>query len=86
MHLYPSDMTPFGVALRTYTKKTHVLKEIGLHVQNIITIHCSIIDIIGGGGLYDHVMSMRIFLVVINVFLSAQKFTRTVGYGLNRIC
>ena len=50
--------------------KRHMVKEIGLWVQNMITILGSIVDIIFfyffGGNLYEHLMSMRIFSLRMN--------------------
>ena len=40
------------------------LKEIGLYAQNMIIILSSIANIIGG--LYDHLMSTRIFTFLMN--------------------
>ena len=45
-HLYLSGMW-LDVALRTKIPKRYVFKEIGLHVQNMITILGSITTIIG---------------------------------------
>ena len=42
------------------------LKEIELHVQNLLTIRDSIVNmVVGGGGedLYDHLMNTLIFLL-----------------------
>jgi hypothetical protein len=49
-----SDMKK-GVAPRTDTKKTCVLKEIGIHAKTKITIHSSIVNIIGERT-HDHLM------------------------------
>jgi hypothetical protein len=49
------------------------LKEMGLHVQNMITILSLTITIMGRGGgggggpiMYDHLMSTRIFALTLN--------------------
>ena len=39
------------------------LNEIGLHAQNMITIVGSIVNIFGGMGLHEHLMSTRILTV-----------------------
>ena len=58
-----------SVDLRTDTKNT-CLKEIGLHAQELLTILGSNVNIIGEGGLYDHLIRLRIF------FIQAQKIVR----------
>ena len=45
-------------------QKDMCLKEIELCVQNMLTIIGSIIDMIGG--LYDHLMSKRMFTLIMN--------------------
>ena len=46
-------------------KKDMCLKEIGLHAQNMITIVSLTINMIGGD-LYDHLLSTKIFTLIIN--------------------
>ena len=56
------------------------LEEIRLHAQCTITIIGSKVNIIGGGGLYDHLMSMIIFTLIMNkVFVRAPKMMRKVA-------
>ena len=63
------------------------LKEIGLRVQNLLVIRLSsIVNMIfgggrpggkGGGELYDQLMSMRIFTLIMNkIFMIAPKIMR----------
>ena len=40
-------------------------KEIGLLAHSMITIIGSVVNIIGGGGLYEHLMSMGNFTLII---------------------
>ena len=47
-------------------KKDVWLKKIELRAQIMIIIPGSIVNIIGGGDLYDYLMSMRIFTVIMN--------------------
>ena len=47
-------------------KKYMYLKEIGLRAQYMMTILGSIVNIIGRGNLYDHLMSTRIFTLIMN--------------------
>lgn len=49
--LYLGDMW-FGVATKMDVEKTYmcVLQDIGLNVQNMLTILCSTINVIGVGG------------------------------------
>ena len=42
------------------------LEEIQLHAQCMITILGSKVNIIGEGALYDHLMSTRIFNLIMN--------------------
>ena len=51
------------------------LKEIGLHAQNITTILVSIVNIKAGGGvgLCDHLMSTKIFTLIIRCLYELQK-------------
>ena len=50
------------------------LKEIGFHVQNMLTILGSIINIFGGD-LEDHLMSKRIFTLMMNkMFISSKSY------------
>ena len=47
----------------------HIFKEMRLRAQNVITIKDSIINIIGGEvgeDIYDHLMSTRIFNLIMN--------------------
>jgi hypothetical protein len=54
-------------------------KEIGLCAQNMTNILNSIVNIIGGN-LYDHLMSTKIFTLIMNeIFMSSEES----GYGLN---
>ena len=63
-----------GVAPRTNFEKT-CLKESELHAQNMIIILGSIVNIMGD--LYDHLMSMRIFTLMMNkIFIGAPKVMR----------
>ena len=56
----------FGVTPRMDETKYNVcLQEIGLRVQNVITILGSIVSMIEGD-LYDHFMSLRIFISSMN--------------------
>ena len=48
-----------------HQKDIMCLKEIGPHAQNMLTILGSIVNIILGD-LYDHLMSMRIFTLMMN--------------------
>lgn len=64
IHLDLSGMW-LSVHLKTNTKKTCVLKEIGLHAQNLLIIPSVIVNIIEGD-LYDHLMKMRIFASIMN--------------------
>ena len=52
--------------IRTNAKKTCVLKEIGIHIQNMLTILTSTINMIGGGDVYNHLMSRKIFTLMRN--------------------
>ena len=56
----------FGVAPRTDIEKKCALKKIKLRAQNVITILGSIVNIIGGWGLYDHSMGTRTFYSIMN--------------------
>ena len=42
------------------------LKEIGLHAQNMLSILGSMVNMIGED-LYDHLMSTRIFILIMNM-------------------
>ena len=54
-----------GVSPRTDTKKTFVLKEIiVLSAQNMITMLTSLVHIIGETCLHDHLLSMRVFMLI----------------------
>ena len=73
-----------GVFLSTYTKKACVLKEIGLHAHIMLTILGSLVNMIGGvgRGLYDQLMSWRIFTLIMNkIFIRALNFTRQMAMG-----
>ena len=61
------------------------LKEIISHAQNTITILGSIINIMEGGGvLYDCLLSMRTFTLIMNkIFIQAPQFMRKGGYHLD---
>lgn len=50
-------------------QKDVCLKEIGFRARNMITILGSIVYIIGGGGLYDQLMSTTIFTLTMNRIL-----------------
>ena len=56
------------------------LKEIGQRAQDTITILGSIINIVTWETLYDHLMSTRIFtLILIKIFMWAPKTMRKVA-------
>ena len=57
-----------GVILRAYPKDM-CFKEIRLHAQNMLTILGLLFNIIGGGGrgLCDHLISSRIFTLMMNM-------------------
>ena len=68
------------------------LEEIGICIQNmIISIVGSICEIIVGGGegedLYDLLINMRIFMLIISqIFVRVSKFVRKVAPGSIWIC
>ena len=61
--------------------KDRCSKEIGVHAQNMIA---SIINmILGGGVLFDHSMSTRIFTLIINkIFIGTPKIMKKVALAL----
>ena len=63
-HMYMSD-TWFGVVPRTDTKNKHIKKDFGLFTQNMMTIIGLVFNGMGAG-LYDHLVSTRIFTLIIN--------------------
>ena len=67
-----------GVDLRIGIKKDMRLKELGLRVQNLLFILGSLVNItLGGGGLYDHFMSMKFFTLIVNkMFIRVPKIMR----------
>ena len=67
--------------------RAFLLRQIGVHVENMIIILPSIIDIFRGN-LYDHLMSMRIkFAVIMNKIVKrAPLFMRTLDTTLMWIC
>ena len=79
-YLYLSGMW-FGLAPRTDTEKAFVNKEIGVCAPNMIII----LGLIStqGGGLYDHIVSMRIFTLIVNkMFIGTHKIMRKVATTL----
>ena len=50
-----------------YQKGIVCFKEIGLRAQNMIIIIGSNINIIGGQGVYDQVMSVRVFTLIMGM-------------------
>ena len=58
-------------------QKDMCLTEIGLHVQDLLTTLSSMISIIGGGDMYDHLMSTKTLPFLMNkVFRRASKFMK----------
>ena len=47
-------------------------KEVGLNAPNVITILGSIVNIIGRGGLHDHLMRTRIFTLMMGIRYSCE--------------
>ena len=61
-------------------------KDIGLRVQNVMTVLSLIVNIIDGDLLYDHFMSIRIFTLMINeIFIRALNIMRKTTMTLNWI-
>ena len=76
----------FDLASRIWLQKDMCSKEIGLYVQNMVTILSSIVNITGGG-LYDYAMSMRSFtLKAIKRFTLVPKMMRKVVTALLWSC
>ena len=62
-------------------------KEVGLHAQHQSTILCSIVIIIRGGDLYDHLIRKRITLITNNILsYELQKIMRKVDMASIWIC
>ena len=60
-------------------------KESGLHAQNLRIFLGLIVNIILGGGLYNHVMSMKFFIHFdneYNIYMSSKNYEES-GYGLD---
>jgi hypothetical protein len=67
------------VGLREWTPKRHLFKEIGLHAQNMMVI-LGLENQHHGGGLYDHLLSMRIFTLILSkISIQAPKIMRIVA-------
>ena len=62
-HVY--ECTWFGVAPRTDTKNKHIKKDFGMCPQNMMIIIGSVFNRMGAN-LYDHLVSTRIFTLIIN--------------------
>jgi hypothetical protein len=61
------------------------LKEIGLHAHNMLFILVSTIDMImgRGGDLYDHLMSMTIFTLIMHkIIIWASKIMKQMATGM----
>ena len=59
------------------------LQEIGLCAQNVLTIPSSIVNMIGGGDLYDHLMNTRLFTLMTNkIFIQFVKTMRQMVAGM----
>ena len=64
-----------------------VLKKIGLRVPNMCKLHFKLNSQCSEGGIYDHVLSTRIFTLIINViFIQVPKDMRKVARALIWIC
>ena len=74
------------VDLRTDTKKTCVLIEIGLHALSMLTILNSMVNVVGGD-IYDQFLRERIFtLIMSKIFTWAPKIMRKMAMGTIWIC
>ena len=60
---------------------------IGLHAQNMLTILGHAINMIGGGGLYDHLLNTRISTLIMDkMFKQAPKAKRQMAMDMIWIC
>ena len=70
-------------SFRNGYQKNMCLNEIRLRAQNMITVRGSIAHIIEGNP-YDHLMSMKIFTLIMNkiFFINSANYEKN-GYGLD---